>query len=65
MNIQKHLTFEGLQEIINIRASMNLGLFDKNLSSLILNLLTDRSLILKIFQIYIGLLALLAEKDPT
>lgn len=29
MIIQKHVTLEGLQQIINIKASMNLGLSDK------------------------------------
>lgn len=29
INLKKHLTLEGLQQIINIKASMNLGLPEK------------------------------------
>ena len=42
MNHKKHLTLEGLQEIVNIRASMNLGLSDElKKRFLMLNLCQD------------------------
>lgn len=60
-----HLTDKGLQQIINIRASMNLGLsiIKKKKNFLNLRLLIDQSLILQKFQIQIDLQDLLVVMD--